>query len=174
MLRRNDVNNQESAEQYPPATRVGSSPNASAPEDLATGLNCEETTMSVRELRQTRSVFCFVLALGVALFVFAAHAFPQGTNATLSGIVTDPSGAVLPGADLTLTNEASGFEAKSTSNERGEYTFRNLVPGTYDLRVSKTGFVAFLQKNIVLTINQAAHADAALKVGSETETVSVS
>ncbi|PYX99679.1 MAG: hypothetical protein DMG63_08110 [Acidobacteria bacterium] len=173
-VKKNDVDNQKSVEQYPRAPRVGSSPNARAPEDLATGLNCEETTMSVRELRQTRSVFCFVLALGVALFVFAAHAFPQGTNATLSGIVTDPSGAVMPGADLTLTNAASGFEAKSTSNERGEYTFRNLVPGTYDLKVSKIGFSTYLQKDIVLTINQAGHVDAALKVGSQTETVSVS
>src|SRR5437762_10388907 len=49
------------------------------------------------------------------LFVFAISAHAQGTNATLSGTVTDSSGAVLPGADLTLTNEASGFEAKSTS-----------------------------------------------------------
>ena len=129
--------------------------------------------MSVRELRQTRSVFCFVLALGFTLFILATSAFPQGTNATLSGVVTDPSGAVMPGAEVTLTNQASGFEAKSTSSERGEYTFRNLVPGTYQLKVSKIGFSSYLQKDIVLTINQAARVDAGLKVGSQTETISV-
>jgi len=47
--------------------------------------------MSLRELRQTRSAFCFVLALGFTLFILATSAFPQGTNATLSGVVTDPS-----------------------------------------------------------------------------------
>ena len=130
--------------------------------------------MSARNVRATRLEVFFILVLGLACFLFAIPAFSQGTNATLSGVVTDPSGAVMPGVDLTLTNAASGFEAKSTSNERGEYTFRNLVPGTYELKAAKSGFSTYLQKDIVLTINQAGRVDVALKVGSQTETVSVS
>jgi len=130
--------------------------------------------MSARNVRPARLDFSFILVLGLLCFGLAIPAFSQGTNATLSGVVSDPSGAVMPGADLTLTNAASGFEAKSTSNERGEYTFRNLVPGTYELKAAKTGFSTYLQKDIVLTINQAGHVDVALKVGSQTETVSVS
>src|SRR5919108_3246727 len=89
----------------------------------------------------------------------------QSTNATLDGTVLDQSGAVIPGAELTLINVATGFEARFTSNERGEFTFRNLTPGTYDLKVAKQGFQNYLQKGIILTINANVRVDATLTVG---------
>ncbi len=115
--------------------------------------------------------FLFIFCLG--LFAFATSARAQGLNATLSGAVMDQSGATVADAELTLTNRATGFEMKATSNDRGEYTFRNLTPGTYDLKVTKTGFENYVQKDISLTINAAAHADAVLKVGAATQTVTV-
>ncbi|PYT56314.1 MAG: hypothetical protein DMG43_00445, partial [Acidobacteria bacterium] len=115
--------------------------------------------------------FLFIFCLG--LFAFATSARAQGLNATLSGAVMDQSGATVADAELTLTNRATGFEMKATSNDRGEYTFRNLTPGTYDLKVTKTGFENYIQKDISLTINAAAHADAVLKVGAATQTVTV-
>ncbi|HWC15921.1 MAG TPA: carboxypeptidase-like regulatory domain-containing protein, partial [Terriglobales bacterium] len=130
--------------------------------------------MSVLRLRSLGFSFRFLSILGVALLALAVPMLPQGTNATLGGVISDPSGAVMPGAEVTLTNQASGFEEKSVTNDRGEYTFRNLVPGTYQLKVSKSGFSSYVQKDIVLTINQAARVDAGLKVGAQTETVSVS
>src|SRR5881398_150128 len=108
------------------------------------------------------------LCLGVLLMAIPAHA--QIGNASLSGTVMDPSGAAVADAELTLTNKATGFEAKVTSNERGEYTFRNVTPGSYDLKVVKGGFQNYIQKDIVLTINQSGRADATLKVGATTET----
>src|SRR5437667_3374862 len=60
-----------------------------------------------------------------------------------------------------------------TTNERGEYTFRNVTPGSYDLKVVKGGFQNYIQKDIVLTINQSGRADATLKVGTTSETVTV-
>ena len=112
-------------------------------------------------------VFCMVtLALAIS-----AHA--QIGNATLGGTVMDPSGAAVGDAELTLTSKATGFEMRVTTNERGEYTFRNVTPGTYDLKVIKAGFQNYIQKDIVLTINQSGHADATLKVGATTETVTV-
>ena len=97
----------------------------------------------------------------------------QSSNATLSGAVTDPSGAVVAGAELTLTNRATNFEAKFTTNERGEYTFRNLTPGTYDLKASKSGFQNYVQKGIILTINSVGRADVTLQVGAQSETVTI-
>lgn len=97
----------------------------------------------------------------------------QSSNATLNGTVADPNGAVITDAELTLTNQATGFEANSKSNERGEYTFRNLTPGTYDLKVVKSGFQNHVQQGIILTINAVANADVALQIGSQSETVTV-
>lgn len=97
----------------------------------------------------------------------------QSTNATLTGTIADQTGAVVPEAELTLTNAGTGYEAKFTSNERGEYSFRNLTPGTYDLQVSKTGFQVHVQKGIILTINATGRADVTLQVGTQGETVTV-
>src|SRR5262245_64919814 len=97
----------------------------------------------------------------------------QSSNATLNGAVTDPNGAVVSGAELTLTNTATNFEAKFTTNERGEYTFRNLTPGTYDLKVSKSGFQNYVQKGIILTINAVGRADVTLQIGAQTDTVTI-
>src|SRR6266550_3155441 len=115
--------------------------------------------------------FVFILCIGLCAFVPPALA--QIGNASLGGTVMDPSGGVIADAELALTSQATGFEAKAVSNERGEYTFRNLTPGTYDLKVTKTGFQNYVQKDIVLTINQFGRADATLKVGATSETVTV-
>jgi hypothetical protein len=112
-------------------------------------------------------VFC------LGLFAFTNSARAQALNATLSGTVTDPSGAAVPDADLTLVSRATGFKVKAKSNERGEYTFRNLTPGNYDLEISRTGFENYIQRDIVITINATAHADAVLNMGVTTQTVLV-
>jgi hypothetical protein len=114
-----------------------------------------------------------MIALCLGLFAFAISGRAQIGNATLGGTVMDPSGAAVANAELTLTNKTTGFEMKVTSNERGEYTFRNVTPATYDLKIVKAGFENYVQKDIVLTINQAGRADATLKVGATTETVTV-
>src|SRR3984893_15714137 len=118
-------------------------------------------------------VLGFVFILCIGLCAFALPALAQIGNASLGGTVMDPSGGVVSDAELTLTSKATGFEAKATSNERGEYTFRNLTPGTYDLRISKSGFQNYVQTGIVVTINQSARADATLKVGAAAETIMV-
>lgn|GEM_PF-590817 len=129
--------------------------------------------MSKNLARNRGSGIGFVLVLWLALAVPAATGWAQSSNATLNGVVTDQSGATIPGAELTLTNSATGFEAKFTTNERGEYTFRNLTPGTYDLKVAKSGFQNHVQRGIILTINSIGRADVTLRVGGQTETVTV-
>jgi hypothetical protein len=118
-----------------------------------------------------------VSRLGWVSFVFlmclTTATWAQSSNATLNGNVTDPTGAVLPDAEITLTNVTNNSEAKTVSNERGDFTFRNLTPGTYDLKVTKAGFQAYVQKGIILTINLIAQANVQLKVGGATDTVTV-
>ncbi|WP_263351396.1 carboxypeptidase-like regulatory domain-containing protein [Acidicapsa acidisoli] len=99
--------------------------------------------------------------------------FGQDTNASLSGTVTDPSNAAIPGAKLTITNQATGFEANGEADAQGEYTFRNLTPGTYNLSISAPNFESTLQKGIELALNQVARVDVHLTVGKSDQTITV-
>ena len=130
--------------------------------------------MAIRMIPSTRAFARLFLLLWFAFAGFASSANAQIGNASLGGTVTDQSGGLVAGADLTLTNRATRFQAKATSNERGEYTFRNLTPGTYDLAVSKAGFESYVQTGLVITINASARAEVMMKVGAVTETVTVS
>src|ERR1700757_1586512 len=95
-----------------------------------------------------------VFSLLIVLLALYSPATAQIGNATLSGTVTDTSGAAVVGANLTLTNKTQQFEQKAVSNDRGEYTFRNLTPAKYDLSITMTGFQRYVQNDIELTINQ--------------------
>src|SRR6266849_3381583 len=117
--------------------------------------------------------FGFCVFFCLACCVLAVSAPAQIGNASLGGTVSDPSGGVVVGAELTLVNTANRIEAKFTTNDRGEYMFRNLTPGTYELRVSKAGFENYRLTGIVITINDSSRADVVLKVGAPVETVTV-
>ena len=125
----------------------------------------EVKTMFARAARSAGVVLSVALVLWLTFSGFALSAHAQIGNANLGGTVTDQSGGAVAGVDLTLTNNATKFQAKANSNERGEYTFRNLTPGTYDLAVSKAGFQNYVQTGIVVTINASARADQALQLG---------
>src|SRR5690242_15519780 len=113
------------------------------------------------------------MALCLGALVMAIPAGAQIGNASLGETVMDPSGAAVANAELAPPNKANGFAMKVTSNERGEYTIRNLTTGTYDLKHDKAGFRNYIQRDIELTINQSGHADATLGLGATTETVTV-
>lgn len=110
---------------------------------------------------------------GAVLLTVTQLGFGQDTNASLSGTVTDPSGAAIPNAKLTLTYEKTGFKSNFISDADGQYTFRNLTPGKYSLSASATGFKTQSQKGIELLVNQAARVDIHLPVGETGETVTV-
>lgn len=94
-------------------------------------------------------------------------------NSTITGTVLDKNGAVIPGAEVTLTQEQTGFTSKSISNDSGNFTFPGLNVGTYDLKVSAKGFSAYLEKGIVVNVSQTSRQDAVLAVGSVDQTVTV-
>jgi len=111
--------------------------------------------------------------LGILLFAGSHKSPGQDTNASLSGTVTDPSNAAIPGAKLTLTNEATGFQSNFVSDSEGAYSFRNLTPGNYTLELAANGFKSTTQKGIQLAVNQSARLDLHLAVGKTNETVTV-
>ena len=127
--------------------------------------------MSISRLAARASAILFLLCVG--LVIGANLGYAQSTYANLSGTVTDASGAVIVGAQLTLTNTASKSKATYQSDAGGRYVFRDLEPGIYSLQVAKTGFETTTQTGIVLTINASAHSDVVLKVGAGTESVEV-
>src|SRR5690349_216544 len=89
--------------------------------------------MRVPKVLESAACFFAILAISHC----ALHA---GTTGSIFGTVTDPSGSVLPGAKLTLTNTAQGVQNKATSDSKGAYTFPSLPVGQYRLQVEAPGF----------------------------------
>jgi hypothetical protein len=112
------------------------------------------------------AVVVFGLMSGVV-----AHA--QVTGATVSGTVTDPSGAVVANVTVAATNTATGITRNVTSDSAGLYAIANLVPGSYDFKVSATGFSTSVQSGITVTVGQQLQLNFSLKVGQTTTEVQV-
>jgi hypothetical protein len=96
------------------------------------------------------------------------------TTGTLSGIVTDPTDSVVPGAKITVTRAETGMSPESAlTDDRGEYRIPLLPPGVYDIQVEKAGFASQSRKSIVITVGQAAVIDVRLSVGTSSQVVAV-
>lgn len=108
-------------------------------------------------------------------FLFTSQASHAQTTATISGTVQDASGGVIPGAQVTLTNEATNDSRTVTTNATGLYAFPSLVPGSYTLKATSKGFQAKEITDIVLHAGDVRTVPAfALSVGASTMTVTVS
>ena len=110
-------------------------------------------------------VFCFLLAVA---------AFGQGERGTLNGTVTDPTGAVIPGATVKALNVATGVETTVQTTSTGVYRIPYLPPGTYRLTVSSDGFKTAIRENVILSVAQTLTVDFTLEVGAVTDQVTVS
>ncbi len=119
-----------------------------------------------------RKLCTILLFLPLALLFSPLHA--QTVDTAIVGTITDNSGAVIPGATVTVTSVATGIEKKADTNESGEYGVTYLAPGNYDVTVSANGFTSSVQKGIVLQISQQARVNVALKAGGTEQTVVVS
>ncbi len=119
-----------------------------------------------------------LIRITFALVATAALLFPVTTSAqvlygTMIGTVTDQSGAVVPNAQVTITNKQTGLTRETTTDEGGRYNIVNVAPGRYDLKVTATGFRPFSQTDLDVSINQIARTDIRLEVGAVAETVTV-
>src|SRR5580765_230993 len=97
----------------------------------------------------------------------------QSTTATLSGVVHDPTGAVLPQVKITIKNSARGTTRATVTDNEGRYNLSNVEPGTYELRAERTGFSTDVRSGLVLTVGGAQQADLTLRIGPTTEVVTV-
>src|SRR5215472_1290226 len=113
------------------------------------------------------------LAETVGLLCFVCRAASAQTFGSIIGVVTDPSGALIPNASVTVTNTSTNVARATTSNTAGLYSFPDLVPGTYDVKVVATGFDTTVKPNILLQVQQTARVDFALNVGQATQTIEV-
>src|SRR5580704_3995356 len=119
----------------------------------------------------TLAKYRFVLFSLVLLLTCSAGYAQQ--NSTITGTVLDKNGAVVPGAEVTLTQQQTGFVFKTVSNDTGNFSFNGLNVGTYDLKATAKGFDAYVEKGIVVNVSQTARVDATLTVGSVDQTVTV-
>ncbi len=122
-----------------------------------------------------RNKFCFLYVLLVVLIGFlSAYAQVDYSTATLRGIVTDPQGAVVAGATVTVTNPSTGAVKTTKTLGDGTYRIPALPPGTYQITVEAAGFTREVTKGVEVTVGQSVSYDFHLKVGAATETVEVS
>src|SRR5437773_10544467 len=116
-----------------------------------------------------RCVWC-ILSI-VVLSVLPALA---QTQASISGVIHDPTGAVIPGVTVTVTNPATNFVRSAISNEAGVYNFPVLQPGRYNIKVELPGFRTITQNDVELQVQQSARLDFTLQVGEVSQTIEVS
>ena len=99
--------------------------------------------------------------------------FGQGYYGTVSGVLTDASGAVVQGAKIVLTDQQRGFQFNTTSDSSGRYLFRSIPPGLYSISVEMAGFEKTVFSNVKVDVNENATANISLKVAGTTQTVQV-
>ena len=91
----------------------------------------------------------------------------------ISGMVSDPSGAFVPGATVTLNNVGNGTKQTTTTNDQGQYSFPVVPIGRYELEVNSPGFQPYKKIGVVIDVNSALQVDATLQIGQNTQTVEV-
>ena len=115
-------------------------------------------------------VSCILL---VSLLVIPALAIAQGYYGTVSGVLSDTSGAVIPGAKVTLTDQEKGYQFHETSDATGRYLFRSVPPGLYTVTAELQGFEKSERVGIRVDVSEKPTANLTMKVASSTETVEV-
>ena len=119
-------------------------------------------------------MFLRLLAALCAALLMTSALWAQSERGTITGTVQDASGAVVPGAKVTLTNTQTGVTSTIPSNAEGEYTVPQLPVGIYTVKVEKEGFRPAMISGIVLNASMTVRADGKLEVGAAAQAVEVS
>src|SRR5436309_3101133 len=114
-----------------------------------------------------------VLFASLVCLTFVGWATAQRIKSTLSGVVTDPSGAVIPGAEVVLTNEATNVSTNSLTTGQGTYAFPFLDPGKYSIKVSIAGFKTMIRSGVPVRVATDERADLRLELGQVGQEVTV-
>ena len=120
----------------------------------------------------------WITLLSVALMIWISGIAPaqlngQGATATISGRVTDMSGAAVAAAEVQVKNSATGGVQTTASDEQGRYTLADLPVGEYGIHVSKSGFSNMVRTGVTLTVGAQSVVDFSLQVGQQLETITV-
>ena len=120
-----------------------------------------------------RSVLAAVVALSLLSGLWTLKASGQAVFGSIIGTVTDPSGAAVPNAKVTVLNQRKGTTDQATTNESGNYTVTHLIPDVYEVRIEAPGFKTIDFKNVALSADMDQRVDGQFAVGSATEQVEV-
>ncbi len=115
-----------------------------------------------------------VLLFSVAAFLLPAPAFSQLLQGTLNGVILDPSQAVVPGASITVTNNATSIARNETAASNGTFSILSLPPGTYTMKITAPGFEGYTKTGVVVNANEITRSDVTLVVGRIDQSVTVS
>ena len=114
-----------------------------------------------------------MLFVPLACLIIASGAMAQRIKSTISGVVTDPSGAVLPAAEVVLTNEATNVSTNTIATTEGTYAFPFLDTGKYTIKASMTGFKTMIRTGIMVRVAKDERVDLTLELGQVSEQVTV-
>src|SRR6266516_2880471 len=121
--------------------------------------------MQFRKQSSVRCLWTGATLVALTFLLIAPSSFSQIVNASLTGTVTDPTGAVAPDATVTATETATGQATKTATDVTGSYNLPSLVPGAYTVTVEKTGFMSTVLTGITLQVDQKARLDVQIQVG---------
>src|SRR5262245_35300465 len=109
----------------------------------------------------------------ILLLAAVGLVYGQVLYGSLVGNVVDQNNATVPGATVTITNKGTGQVRETVTNAEGEYSIINILPGSYDLKVTKQGFTSFTQTDLTITANNVTRSDVEMKIGNVADVVSV-
>src|SRR5206468_8385297 len=125
--------------------------------------------VDAKQVLRIRSIF----TVSACLLLLAAPVYGQVVGATLSGTVTDPSGALIPGVQVSIKNTATGVSRAIVTDETGFYTAPNLLPGVYEVTASAAGFRTTVQSSITLSVGAQQRLNLSMQVGETNQVVEV-
>jgi len=118
-------------------------------------------------------VLTTLAACALVMSFWTPQASGQAVYGSIIGTVTDPSGAAVVGAKVTVADESKGTTQETTTNGSGNYSVTHLIPDTYSVKVEAQGFKSSQQKNVVVRVDNGSLADIQLQLGSASEAVEV-
>ncbi|UCF37363.1 MAG: TonB-dependent receptor [Acidobacteriota bacterium] len=121
-----------------------------------------------------RRLFAIFLFMFVVAFAFFPLAFGQGERGAITGVVSDESGAVIPGVEVTILNQATGVARTVVTSETGVYRAPYLPPATYGVTAALSGFKSAVAENVLVRVAQTVTVDFTLELGELTETITIS
>jgi len=120
-----------------------------------------------------RLILAAVTLAFLVLTLASTSAFAQAVYGSILGTVTDPQGAAVPNAKVTVTNQRKGTSDQTTTNPDGNYSVTHLIPDVYTVRVEAPGFKTVEYKDIIVSVDTGSRVDAQFQVGGTQETVEV-